>query len=354
MNNYLDKYLKYKNKYLKKNGGSSSSSSGIIKPDLPSQIIIITTGLGDPIKFNDTTRKYTDIYYNIWITLIFPQVKRLIQKYFPTIEFIKVYNYDKFDSQFALLQYQDNDTSPMILDNTISNYNFTIGEYLKIKEMPENINSPIIIFDFAHIFNYCKTIGLIEIAGHYQELDKGTQIYSNCLYLGYLGEIQKEHNSAFLTENLNNTNIINYLDFFIIRNGIVITYIDRLIEQNYDFQYDPQSFIHNILNKIRSEYFKAIRELKSSLNPNNIELIFSKKDIKTLFRICKLIYIELNIEFSESIFEEKLYSEYNSDKDFKMDLLLILYKLICNNFWTKSIEEIKDSIFNVLLSIATE
>ena len=109
--------------------------------------------------------------------------------------------------------------------------------------IPEKFNlhevqQPHIIIDFAHIFEYIKQKNTVRINNHYGE-EVGPPLKLNSFYIGFIGE--KQIDNGFSSYYLISAPLFN------IKNGIITTYIDKMIELDYD--YDPLYPI-NIIKKI--------------------------------------------------------------------------------------------------------
>ena len=120
------------------------------------------------------------------------------------------------------------------------------------------LNSPHIVIDMAHLFEYPKTVGNVKIAEHYgiDKIGVGSNYNIHAVYLGFFGNDKlyniKEEPFYFLT-------IASLYDFIIVNDDdTVTTYIDRLILLNYDYKpVDPSDFFYKFLHdaKMKIELF---------------------------------------------------------------------------------------------------
>jgi hypothetical protein len=124
------------------------------------------------------------------------------------------------------------------------------------------INDCYLLIDCAHIYNYVKK-GYVKRNKHYGEKIDTNELQISSIYLGYFGHGEKYY------DNFTNYYIINSNFLKILDDNTVSTYIDRLIELNYNDNqelFDPCDTIKEIFNKIRLKYMNLWRSIYSRVD----------------------------------------------------------------------------------------
>jgi hypothetical protein len=114
-----------------------------------------------------------------------------------------------------------------------------------------------LIIDFAHIFQYTNQIGIVKLAGHYNENDLFEKKLKT-VYIGFIGNpIDENLNGDIVSHGIILNNFFKVLD-----NGQVETYIDKMIQMNYDFDPKyPQDKINHIINNVKKNLMNKWREI---------------------------------------------------------------------------------------------
>jgi hypothetical protein len=123
------------------------------------------------------------------------------------------------------------------------------------KEFDYFPNDSYILVDCAHIYNYINKIGHVTRNNHYGEKLPKQELNISTIYLGYFG------NGLTYYDHFTNYYIIN-TQFFKILDNQVKTYIDRLIELQYNDNteiFDPTDIVKEIFCKIRRKYMDSWR-----------------------------------------------------------------------------------------------
>ena len=351
---FLNKYLKYKTKYIALQqvlGGAwnceyctfenkddakiceicaktrsvsesvtgSVSGSGSVSGPIPYKTFYIyTTGICE----------WGDLYAaaNTWNTILRANILRSIH---PSFNQIIIRHFDPLIEMGS----SNKPMSKSITDKIITEFNETIvhmdflagtlqreikSEFIHGKINFNRIEKPHLLLDLAHIFRYLPTIPkLIQISGHYDEVDKPSYTTINSVYPGYCG------NTSFTDYGFSNQFIAHSNFFMTNTHGNVVTFIDRLYKLKYhmdtgirfgltppikDFIYsDPSVLIKYIYLVIRN---KSIQYLKSKgieyaiIDPA-IDKLFINEFSKNI--VMEIINLLMNIDLNMDELIDKVY-----------------------------------------------
>jgi hypothetical protein len=269
---------------------------------------------------------YLDAVANAWNTILRANILRSIH---PSFNQIIIRHFD------PLIE-MGNSNEPMsksITDKIITEFNGRIvhmdflegtfqreikSEFIHGKINFNHIENPHLLLDLAHIFKYLPTIPkLIQISGHYGEVDKPHYYHINSVYPGYCG------NTSFTDYGYSNQFIIHSNFFMTDIDGNVVTFIDRLYKQKYhmdtgirfgltppikDFIHsDPSVLIKYIYLVIRN---KSIQYLKSKgieyaiIDPA-IEKLFINEFSKNI--VMEIINLLMNVDLNMDELIDKVY-----------------------------------------------
>jgi hypothetical protein len=291
---FLNKYLKYKTFY------------------------IYTTGI---CEWGDL-----DKAANTWNTILRANILRTIH---PSFNQIIIRHFDPLIE----MGNTDEPMSKSITDKIIAEFNERIvhmdflehslqreikSEFIHSKIIFNHIENPHLLLDLAHIFKYLPTKSkLIQISGHYGEVDKPHYYHINSVYPGYCG-------STSFTEYGFSNQFIPQSNFFKAdSDNNVVTFIDRLYNLEYhmdtkirfglkplipDVVYsDPSVLIKYIYLVIRN---KSIQYLKSKgieyfiIDPA-IEKLFINEFSKNI--VMEIINLLMNIDLNIDELIDKVY-----------------------------------------------
>ena len=362
---FLNKYLKYKTKYLALQqvlGGAwnckhctfdnkddtkicemcaktrsvsssdstsiSGSTSGSTSGSIPYKTFYVyTTGI---CEWGDLTKAA-----NTWNTILRENILRIIDSSFNRI-IIRHYDplIDMRDTEEPISK------SKLIIDKIITDFNETIvymdflastlqreikSEFIHGKINFYQIENPHLLLDLAHIFRYLPTrYKLIQISGHYDEVDNPSYTNINSVYPGYCG-------STSFTDHGYSNQFIPQSNFFKTdSDGNVVTFIDRLYYLKYhinteikfglkplfpDVVYsDPSEIIKHIYLVIRN---KSIQYLKSQgfeysiIDPAIDELFINEFSKSIVIEIINLVMnVDLNMdELINKVYDSKVRRE---------------------------------------------
>jgi hypothetical protein len=218
------------------------------KSNLMKQFYIYTTGIVNWGNFDD---KYQNLI-NLWNDGVLSNIINRIPKHFNI--FI-----NHFDPLFSSHETNMN-------DERIKSINKYVKQNLITKDMlesrviyssflynefnPDNIKKPHLIIDFAHLYEYVNFQNIV--------MDFEKNLFDlTVLRTGFIGNGEFNHLSC--------------LDkiFEIDQNGITITYIDKMIQLEYDFdKTEPIDCLKKIFNKSISKIEQHVKVLKSDDNGN--------------------------------------------------------------------------------------
>ncbi|VVU95461.1 hypothetical protein CPAV1605_1212 [seawater metagenome] len=124
-----------------------------------------------------------------------------------------------------------------------------------------------IIIDFAHVFKYTKKRDVVEIAGNYKESNKEEKKLKT-VYIGFIGNSIDLKNNDCISHRIIKSNFFRVKD-----NRTVETYIDSMIENNYNFDpMYPQDKIVEIVSVIKKFLMGVWREKNGIVNDDFDEI----------------------------------------------------------------------------------
>jgi hypothetical protein len=245
---------------------------------------IYTTGIANWGDFDS----YDQNLVNLWNE----RLRDLIISKIPSKFNIKLYHFDpiftiKEGYGAVLLEegVQRNSIKEYINNNLIP-YDYGNNRVIssEFNDMPLNLNipNPHLIIDLGHVFRYpnkdsnnVKLVeSLVNIAGNYNE-NAGELLNLKALRTGFLG-------NAF-------GSLFSYADTFrVSEEGTVKTFVDKLIELDYDYNInEPADFIEKIFKDIDIMLINKLKEIKGNaplwkiehiyqaIKPDNIDLLNS-------------------------------------------------------------------------------
>ncbi len=251
MENYKNKYLKYKSKYqeLKKKLGQKGGDVN--------EFYLYTTGIAYTIDdTGDNTRDGDPLLINYWNSVL---RKIIIDKIPEYINRIHISHHDILVNEISgtypidpepivkrfneMLQREDIGSNERIATSSFTNQPLNLDEVRTRSHL---------VLDFAHIFRYDKNIPRV-IYNVNEEVPNPYPI--SAIYLGFIGE-------EFIDNGYSNRNIID-IPLFTVNvtetgENQTTTYIDRFIDLRYDYNvYEPNLF-----------FFNKIKQFKTSLYPD--------------------------------------------------------------------------------------
>ena len=250
----MDKYIKYKQKYLKQRAGAICACNNLSHNFSQNKYIIYATGMADLRIYQFWKVKYCKI-----ICDLIP----------PNFTIIQIILCDPLDS-FLINKNESEKEIIKSLDERIKYVEFTNIKlnYQKIIEL----NIPYMILDFAHVFyytgnlNYKNTMGSteVQISGIYEEKNRGEIFTLNIFYPGYIGDD--------INDNKYNRILVDYSNIMIkiYENGYFSSIIHKLSKfKNFNSTH-PLKMIYDIYIYIKdSILLKKFRtKYESYSNPN--------------------------------------------------------------------------------------
>jgi hypothetical protein len=209
---------------------------------------IYTTGIGD---------WRSDKLVHLWVR----ELRNFIISKIPSIFDINIMHFDpllKITNSHDINENENN--------NLINFYNQTLKKNKNCRIIDEvfimdyfpfqSLNPFHIVLDFAHIFHYTDQPGEVLCNAN----NKKYKLHS--IYLGYLGndfEYKEKRKSA------------QYFPFYVSDQGQVITYIDFLIINGYNFDtHEPQIFLHYYPMDILRQLGNSLREKNKIFDPDQL------------------------------------------------------------------------------------
>ncbi len=276
MSDYRQKYLKYKNKYLK----LKQIQKGGLGP-----FYVYTTGIGytsgDTLP-NDRTGVPQLI--NLWNERLRARILELLPQYVNQIHFS---HHDilinEIDDTFPTVAEQERmvqtfnellQMPDMTSDDRVVSSVFT-SEPLNFEQV-QSTNS--LVIDFAHIFRYDRNTVKRVFVGQ-------TPYNISSIYLGFLGENYNEN-------GFRRWNLIDIPMFNVEPDYQIDTYIDKFIRLDYQFDVEnPQDFFANKIRQFKRQMEPIWRDLHQGSIAGFDDVFNLETNVRRFFDfLCELIF----------------------------------------------------------------
>ena len=240
MNNYKEKYFKYKKKYF------------LLKNQIKNNFKF--TQIGGEKTFKIYTSGMNELY-ETWNSFLRERIIFMIPEEFDRIE---IKHYDCFDE--TGYQTRPSQEKIMLLNGSLyegdlSNPRVKSSEFLptelpfeELKILEATETNHYIYLDFAHLLDYPRRKHLVEIKGSYENTPL------SAIYFGWCGEYRESPDGSTNFDNALN------LPFFYFEDGVLVTYIDHMIKLKYEYNLEyPGAIFNKIIDDFKKEIIQDYR-----------------------------------------------------------------------------------------------
>lgn len=281
----MNKYLKYKQKYLELKGGSFQTTR---------TFYIYTTGIAEWGDLGNTFNYWQEVIIHRMCQLIPPSFASIIIIHCDILQELNLENQHKIQEEINAKLVRD-----LTADRRIRVSEFQ-KEPLNFEEIHFRTRYPnqYIVLDLAHIFSYVSP-SEVKNSGHYGEEDS-LPIQLNCVYPGYVGQDQVDGDTKMSTRYIVDADFIKIDP----NTGKITTFITNLFNtERFSSLIDdeptyPNERINKIMKKIRAKIVKIFKDKYGSFY--KFDSIFTSEN-KQIHQLMVKIIIDqiINSELTE-------------------------------------------------------